>query len=123
MLPVLGLLAAAWALIPPYSGPEINTAMRVEVADHVVPAIVLVAVSLWALVVVRARTEPGSALLVAGLVVLLAGLWMTATHVPLIRQARQDVVSNAAAAYHSAPGLAVLLLGLVWSAKEWGRTP
>ncbi len=120
-LPVAGLVIAAWAVLPPYSGPTINTSTRVEVADHVVPAILLVAVSVWGFLRVRGAPAPpdGSGMLVAGFGVLLAGLWMTATHVPLVAQARRDEVSWAAANYHTLPGLVVLALGAVWVIRHW----
>ncbi|MBA2752672.1 MAG: hypothetical protein H0U41_10660 [Actinobacteria bacterium] len=78
----------AWAVLPPYSGPKLNTETRVEVADHVVPSLVLIAVSLVILVVSRRRAETAAGLsLVAGFLVALAGLWMVVTHVPLVAQA------------------------------------
>lgn len=118
-LPVVGLVVAAWAVLPPYTGPEIGTSTRVEVADHVVPAVLMIALSVAALATAR-RPAPGLFALVAGLGVLLAGLWMTATHVPLVAQATRDEVAAGAAAYHTAPGLAVLALGVVWVAAHWG---
>lgn len=123
LLPLAGLLVGVWAVLPPYSGPEINTATSVEVADHVIPAVVLLGVSAWALVRSRrprpAGQAPGSGLLVAGMAIVLAGLWMTATHVPLVNQARNDQVGTAAAAYHTIPGLVVLGLGARWVARHW----
>ncbi|MEO6121695.1 MAG: hypothetical protein ABIW46_04475 [Acidimicrobiales bacterium] len=119
-LPIAGLVIGVWALLPPYSGPEINTATRVEVADHVVPAALLLGISLWALLAARRPSSgSGSAMLVAGFGVVLAGLWMTATHLPLVAQARRDQVTEAAAAYHTIPGLVVLALGAIWAARHW----
>ncbi|MFP5375461.1 MAG: hypothetical protein ACLGIO_01590, partial [Acidimicrobiia bacterium] len=92
---------------------------RVEVADHVVPTVLMIALSVAALASAR-RPAPGLFPLVAGMGVLLAGLWMTATHVPLVAQASRDEVSAGAAAYHTVPGLAVLALGVVWVAAHWG---
>ena len=117
-LPVIGLAVAAWAVLPPYTGPEIGTSDRVEVADHVVPAVAMLALSLVAMVRAR-RPARGLFPLVAGLGVLLAGLWMTATHVPLVAQATRDEVSAGTAAYHTLPGLAVVAVGLVWVAAHW----
>lgn len=114
-LPVAGLVAAAWAALPPYSGPSLEAARGAEVVDHVVPAVVLLLASVAALV---ARRRP-TAVLGCGLVVALAGLWMTATHLPLVRQARGGGVSWDAVIYHAAPGLAVLALGAVWTARSW----
>lgn len=121
-LPFLGLAVAAWALLPPYSGPDLQTEMRVEIADHVVPSILMIVLSLAALVR-RRRAGFGSAassfMLLAGLGILLAGFWMVATHLPLVAQARRGEVPGGTAAYHTAPGVAVILLGLVWAALHW----
>ncbi len=116
-LPVLGLLTAAWSVIPPYAR-DIGTEPRIEIADHVVPAVVLVAVSALALWMRSARNR-GTLLFIAGLVVLLAGLWMTATHVPLLAQARRHEVASGDAWFHTIPGLAVLALGFAWAAAYW----
>lgn len=121
-MPFLGLAVALWALLPPYSGPELDTEMRVEIADHVVPSVLMIVLSVVALVRSRgsgAEGDNGSFMLLAGLGILLAGFWMVATHVPLVAQARRGDVTNGAAAYHTAPGVAVMLLGLVWAALHW----
>jgi hypothetical protein len=118
-LPVAALVVAAWAVLPPYVGPGIHTPASREVADHVVPAVVLLAVSAAALFLVPQMPRPGPFLFLAGLVTTLAGIWMVSTHVPLVTQARRHEVSWLAAAHHSLPGLAVLVLGLVWSATWW----
>lgn len=113
---------AIWALLPPYSGPELATEMRVEIADHVVPSILMIVLSVAALARSRgaaAGSTGGSFMLIAGLGILLAGFWMVATHVPLVAQARRGEVTNGVAAYHTAPGVAVMLLGLVWAALHW----
>lgn len=122
-LPFAGLVIGLWAVLPPYTGPEINTETRVEVADHVVPSILMLALSL-AMLFVRRRADrsPGAGAsfpLLAGFGVLLAGFWMVATHIPLVSQARRGQVTNGAAAYHTVPGVVVLLLGLAWVALYW----
>lgn len=114
MLAGAGLLVGAWALLPPYTGPALNTAGRVEFADHVVPGVAVVAISALALAVSR-RTDPDRILFAAGLGVILAGFWMTATHLPLVLQATRAQAPWGATVYHSLPGLAVLALGLVWA--------
>lgn len=111
----------AWALLPPYSGPALNTEMRVEVADHLVPGIVVLVASLAAPVLTgRARTP--QVMLFAGLAVLLAGLWMTATHVPLVAQALRDEAPVAGTLYHVVPSVAVAFLGTMWAGRFWGAT-
>ena len=120
--PYAGLAVGVWALLPKFSGPVLNTSDRVEIADHVVPGIVILAVSAAAVLVARRRSgSSGTPLFVIGLVVALAGLWMTATHVPLVAQASRDEVPWDGAVYHSLPGLAVLLLGLAWAAAYWSE--
>ncbi len=109
---------AAWALLPPYTGPELNTEMRVEVADHVIPALVVVAVSVAVMLLPRREVLPVLPL-VAGFVVLLAGLWMVSTHIPLVAQATRGEVPWSATVYHAAPSAAAFVLGLVWAVAHW----
>lgn len=117
-LALAGLAVGVWALVPPYVGPSLATAARVEFADHVVPAAAILSIAgatLWA----SARGVTPTLLFVAGLGVVLAGLWMTATHVPLVLQAMRGQAPWGATAYHSVPGLAVLALGGLWTARFW----
>lgn len=114
MLAGLGLLVGCWALIPPYTGPFLATDDTVEFVDHVVPGIVVIAISALAFLFAR---RPGAAgvLFPAGLGIFLAGFWMTATHAPLVLQATRDEAPWGATIYHSLPGLAVLALGAAWA--------
>ncbi len=114
MLAGLGLVVGCWALLPPYTGPALNTAARVEFVDHVVPAIVIITISVLAYLFGR-RPAATSVLFPAGLGISLAGFWMTATHAPLVLQATRDQAPWGATIYHSAPGLAVLALGAAWA--------
>lgn len=119
--PIAGVAIGVWAFLPKVAGPALNTADRVEFADHVVPAIVIVLASVTSFAVVRRSAQPGTALFVAGLLVALSGLWMTATHFPLLVQAFRDEVDWGAALFHSLPGLAVLTLGTLWSVRFWSE--
>ncbi len=103
-------------------GPALATASRVEFADHVVPAIVIVAIAGFALWSSSRRVDP-TLVFLGGLSILLAGFWMTATHVPLVLQARRGDAPWGATVYHSLPGLAVLAVGGFWSARFWGEEP
>ncbi len=109
-LPLVGLVAGLWAFLPVYTGPELNVAQRVEIADHLIPGLVVLAACAAALAL-RLRA---TMLLLAGMAVALAGFWMTATHLPLVVQATDGQVAWTAAIYHTLPGLAVLGVGLVW---------
>ena len=118
-LPRVGLLLAAWAALPPYIGPALDTARRVEMADHAVPAVVVAAASLAAAVGGRRAGRASSLLLASGLVVALAGLWMTLTHVPLVAQAFRGQAPWGATVYHGAPGVAVLAFAGLWTKTYW----
>lgn len=118
-LPIAGLALCVWAVIPPYLGPALDTDTRVEVVDHVVPGVVLLAVSSVAWVLGPRLRTPTIAPLVTGLAVLLVGLWMFATHVPLVAQALRDEVPAGAAAFHTAPTIAVTVFGLLWVRVGW----
>lgn len=116
-LSVAGLVVGVWALLPPYTGPALNTEARVEIADHVVPGLVVIVAS-GATLLVQGWARRSGIMFATGLLVTLAGFWMTATHVPLLAQATRDEAPMGAAVYHTLPGLAVTALGLVWAARH-----
>jgi hypothetical protein len=120
-LPLAGLAVAVWASLPKYSGPTLNTEAAKEVADHVIPAVVVALVCLVALYVTRRSARPGPTLFVCGATVLLAGLWMMATHLPLVAQAARGDAPWPATIYHTSAALAVFGLGLLWGATYWAE--
>jgi hypothetical protein len=79
--------------------------------------VVVILVSVLAVVLAR-RYDVAAVLFPAGLGIVLAGFWMMATHVPLVLQATRGEAPWDATIYHSLPGLAVLVLGVVWT-KTW----
>ncbi len=117
--PVAGLIVGVWAALPRWVTPAINTSDRAEFADHVVPSIVLIIVSVVTLVLLQRSPGSSSFMFVAGLVLVLAGLWMFATHVPLIAQALRNEAPWGATIYHSASAVTVLLFGILWTAAHW----
>lgn len=131
-LPWMGLGVGAWALLPVFSGPPLNTDPTVEFVDHVIPAMVIVPLCLVALTLRsradrsrRARPDdpkPRAGLFMIGLGVLLAGLWMLATHFPLVLQAIDGEAPWAGTIYHTTSGLAVFGVGLLWSVAHWADT-
>ncbi|MGI8686715.1 MAG: hypothetical protein ACR2MO_16775 [Acidimicrobiales bacterium] len=122
-LPYVGLVIGVWAAIAPYAllGPDLNAAAKNEFVDHVVPGALILVLS--AVSLVRARSaQPsagGSFPLLAGFGILLAGLWMTATHLPLVKEAQNDVVATDVTAWHTIPGIVVMILGGIWAASAW----
>lgn len=114
------MLVGVWALLPRYSGPALELGPRgdqLEFVDHVVPGMVVIAISALALVLSR-RFDIAAVLFPAGLAIVLAGFWMVATHFPLVLQAMRDQAPWGATIYHSLPAVAVLVLGVAWS-KAW----
>ena len=124
LLPLVGLPVALWASLPQYSGPAINTSATTEVVDHIIPAILVVLCSLVGIAASRRPQGPGALRFIAGLGVLLAGLWMIATHFPLVAQTMRggpEAASWAATIYHSSSALAVFGLGLLWATATWAE--
>jgi len=119
LVPVIGPVVSTCAALPVELGPHLDVAHRVEIADHLIPALVVLAVSASVLVMTRRASVPGFAMLAAGLVVTLAGLWMVATHLPLVAQAGRHDAPLGATIYHSASAVLVLVLGLVWTTVSW----
>lgn len=116
------LFFASWATVAPYAGEqlglEVNTRAIVEVVDHVVPGAVVIAVALGALLADRFAL-PGA------LIAVLAGFWMSGTHVPLLAQAAREEVRLGSALWHTLPCFAVFLLTaaagvLVWVDRRAG---
>lgn len=120
-LPLAGLAVALWASLPKYSGPHLNTEPAKEVADHIIPAIVVALVCLAGLYVLRRSARPGPTLFICGATVFLAGLWMLATHLPLVAQAMRGDAPWPATIYHSSAAFAVFGLGLLWGATYWSE--
>lgn len=121
ILPLVGLGIAFWATLPQWSGPKLNVEASKEVADHIVPAVFVLLASLAAIWAGRRPQGPGAIRFMAGLAVLLAGLWMMATHLPLVFEAMRDEAPWPATIYHTSSALAVFGLGLLWATVTWSE--
>ncbi len=121
ILAVAGLPVALWATLPQWSGPKLNVPASTEVVDHIIPAVFVVLASVVAIMAGRRPRGPGAMRLMAGMVVLLAGLWMVSTHLPLLAQATRDEAPWSGTIYHTAAALAVFGLGLLWLAATWSE--
>lgn len=116
-----GLFVGVWASLPKYSGPKLNVAGSTEVVDHVIPAILVLLCSVVAIFAGRRAGGPGATRFLAGMGVLLAGLWMMATHLPLVAEARRGDAPWVATIYHTSAALAVFGLGLLWATVTWSE--
>ncbi len=121
VLPLVGFGIALWASLPQWSGPKLNVEAAKEVADHIVPAAVVLVASLVGVWASRRPEGPGAFRFMAGMGVLLAGLWMMATHIPLILEALNDEAPWPATIYHNSSAFAVFGLGLLWSTVTWSE--
>ena len=78
-------MAGAWATAVPYFaeavGLTLDVAARVEVVDHVIPGVVVMA---CAAALATGRAADGVFALSAAGAAFLAGFWITTTHVPLL---------------------------------------
>jgi len=118
-LPLIGLLVGLWAIVPPYIVlfGRLQVRAVVELVDHAVPGAVVIAVAALASVQLRSARPSQLLLFAGGAVITLAGFWMLTTHLGLVGQARQGLVSGGAVAWHGLPGVAVMVLGLSWTAR------
>ena len=121
VLAYVGLGIAFWASMPQWSGPKLNVEASKEVADHIVPAIVVVFASLVGIWASRRPQGPGAFRFMAAMAVLLAGLWMMATHIPLLLEATRDEAPWPATIYHNSSAFAVFGLGLLWATVTWSE--
>lgn len=122
---VLGALGA-WSIVVPYLGPrlgfELAVAGRVEVVDHVVPGLAIGAGGALALSLLRGGRSGSVPSLALACAIALAGLWITATHVPLLADAGRGLVPWGTAWFHAAPGALILALALALVLHE-ARAP
>lgn len=120
-LPVLALLFGLWAIIPPYVVlfGKLEVESRIEFVDHAIPGIILMAVAVLCCIQVRAAKPRPMLLFASGGVITLAGLWMVFTHVGLLSELRDGRVPGGTVAWHGLPGLAVTILGAVWTIRFW----
>jgi hypothetical protein len=118
-LPYVGVVVALWAALPHFLTPHLNTKDSAEVVDHLIPGVVVLAVCATVLLL-RNRPAADTAGFLAGLVLLLAGLWMAATHVPLLAQATRGEAPWPGTIHHTASAAAVLAFSVVWIALNWG---
>jgi hypothetical protein len=121
IVPMVGLVVAVWAALPRFSGPKLNVAQSTEVVDHVIPAVLVLLASLAGIAASRRAQGPGGIRFLAGMAVLLAGLWMMATHLPLVAQASRGDAPWPATIYHTSAAFAVFGLGLLWATVTWSE--
>jgi hypothetical protein len=121
LMPLVGLGVAVWASLPKYSGPTLNVEPAKEVADHVIPAALVLVASVVGILAGRRAKGPGALRFLGGMAVLLAGLWMMATHLPLVAEAMRGEAPWPATIYHTSAALAVFGLGLLWATVTWAE--
>lgn len=106
------ICAGLWAAAVPYLADALSLRLGVsrslEVIDHVVPA----AVVLLAAVAGHGAARAGTAWLLTGAAVVLAGIWITATHVPLIGEMANGGAPAGAALLHLSAAPPVVGAGL-----------
>lgn len=107
-------------LVAPYVsrgvGLPVPVAPSVEVVDHVLPGLVVLAAA-GAVLAIRRFS------LVATLVATLAGFWISATHLPLLLQANRGEESWPAALIHSTGGILILVAAAVGAVLAWEEEP
>ncbi|MGH9123922.1 MAG: hypothetical protein ACRDZ8_04240 [Acidimicrobiales bacterium] len=108
-----GLLIGLYAMMPGFFPLGVHLKKSTEVVDHIIPGVIVLALVMLAL---TKAAKPATMMLAAGVVVLLAGFWMAATHYALVLDAVNHTANTtfAQALYHSSTAVAVGALGIVW---------
>jgi hypothetical protein len=112
------MLAGALSVLPPYLGPalglELDVPGNVEVVDHVLPGVVVALCGgLTAHSARRNRgTQPSLASLTLYSTAFLAGLFQTATHVPLLFDAGEPLTPWGAVLLHGTLAPVITLIAL-----------
>lgn len=117
-----GVAAGLLGTLPFLVSPELDTARSAEIADHVVPGVLVLVAAGAVLMAQRRGGVSPMAFLAAGLAILLAGIWMASTHVPLLSQAARDEAPWTGALYHSASAAIVLAVAVAWVSAAWTQT-
>lgn len=120
-LVLLGVLGAL-SMLPPYVGPplglELDIASNVEVVDHVITGGTVVLSSLLAVWLLRSKRVTTDSPLVMGAVALavLAAVWQTTSHVPLLLDGGGPQTPWGTVLFHSTAGpvLAAVSVALLW---------
>ena len=121
MLRPLGVLTilGPLAILPPYLGPEIGLKLQgiassVEVVDHVVPGVVIFLAAGGSFLLLRAGRLAQDSLVLATAMALcmLAGVWQTSSHVPLVLDGGRPEAPWDAVILHSTLGPIITGLSL-----------
>ena len=127
-LALLGALGAL-SILPPYVGPplglELDVAKDVEVVDHVVPGVIIVLCSVGAALMLRAQRIGTDSLALAAAVgvSLLAGVWETSSHVPLLLDGGGPQTPWGTVIFHSVLGPVVAGMALVLLLRVFDAEP
>ena len=109
-------MLGAWAIAIPYLGPPLGLRLdvppSVEVVDHVVPGLIVLAASAAMLALQSRGRSWRTARLVACGLAFLAGFWITSTHVPLAVEAIRGVTPWPPALWHTVAGPPIVALAL-----------
>lgn len=112
--PLVALIAGGfvglYAMAPGVELGGLAVRRGLEIVDHVAPGLVVL---VMVCVASRRRASPLT-MMITGAFVVLAGLWMVATHVGLLRQGIDHQVPWGPVAYHCSTAVGVLALGLSW---------
>ena len=117
-LAILAILGGL-SVLPPYVGPPLGLELQgidstVEVVDHVIPGVIVFLAAGASFLLLRAgRVRKDSLALASALAVcMLAGVWETSSHVPLVLDGGRPEAPWGAVIFHSTLGPIVAALAL-----------
>jgi hypothetical protein len=117
---VVSMLIGLYAMAPGIWLGGLHVKRGAEIVDHVIPGLAVLAMILLAVSWRPGRSGRPTVLLIASLVIALAGLWMCATHVGLLVQGIRGEAPGLAVTYHCTTAFLTLVLGITWVARHSG---
>lgn len=117
---VPSLMIGLYAMAPGIWLDGLVVKRNAEIVDHVIPGLFVLAMILLAVSWGPDRRGASTVVFGASLVIALAGLWMSATHVGLLVQGIRGQAPGWAVTYHCSTAFLTLALGLTWVGRHWG---
>jgi hypothetical protein len=111
VLAAAGLIVGLYAMAPGFYLDGLHVKRGAEVVDHVVPGLAILVLVFAA--IMWGQRVPALPLF-SGAGILLAGVWMTDTHIGLVRQAFDGQAPGGATAYHASTAFVVDVLAVAW---------
>ena len=119
VLVLLGLWSAVVPFLASALGLDLEVSTSVEIVDHVLPGLAVTACAAAALAESRLGFRHATALFTLPAICILAGLWITVSHAPLLVDAAEGTEPWGTSILHLASGPAVAIVAFALFADSY----